>query len=52
MKKYPKTVFVAWDGDDEPYLMADGRLESFAEIGTTRRVAIYELKRMVNIKAE
>jgi hypothetical protein len=43
MKKLPKRIYVKWEDDDEPYLVAQVTSAAFAEINENAVVGVYEL---------
>ena len=46
MKKLPKRVYVTWEdpgGNEEPFLLAQGSINSFAVAGEGVVVGVYEL---------
>jgi hypothetical protein len=50
-KKFPETILVRWDGDDEPYLVAWDNLEDAAPpVGEKHKVARYTLAGVVTIE--
>lgn len=49
-KKFPNEIFVRWEDEgDNAFLTADPKVEGHAEVGETRQVAVYELKRVGNL---
>jgi len=52
-KKFPKTLFVAWeDTTDDPYLAASESFAGYAVVDDERPVAVYQLVEVKKVKAK
>lgn len=52
-KKFPKTLFVAWeDATDDAYLAASESFSGYAIVDDERQVAVYQLVKVKKLKAK
>lgn len=49
-KVFPKVIYVKWDGDDEPYLVAEPTLKALSEAEVVK-VAAYTLTEQYELRA-